>query len=153
MSIRTTTKSTIIGLIAAGAAVAPVTASTAATVAPAKTVGVAYEAQLGLQGASVVVTVNYNCPTGTTGGTISGKSAQNIGNDLPLARAQVASWDNGTIPGTCDGTTRTAQLLLDNNTVPFKSGAATATATLSVDGPNASVISISTGYVAINLKK
>ena len=37
--------------------------------------------------------------------------------------------------------------------VPLKKDKAAATATLGEDGPNASVISISTGYVSVNLKK
>jgi hypothetical protein len=136
----------IIGLALAGALVAPVTASSAVPVAP-KAVSVASSAKLGLQGASAIITVNYKCAPGTPGAFVSGKLAQNI-DGHQLARASAVQ-----SPIVCDGTTHAVRLFMDDNAIPFKKGEAAAMATLGEDGPNAGVISISTGYVPVHLKK
>lgn len=120
MSIR---RSTILGLVLAGALIAP-----AAAVAQ-PTLSIAPTAQLGPQGASAVISVDYSCDSGSDYATIYVVLAQSNGNRLVRADGSASVYPYGTL--VCDSTTHTAQITVtDYYNSPLKQGKATATATL-----------------------
>jgi hypothetical protein len=143
----------ILGLVLAGVLVAPA----AALADP--TVSIAPAGQLGPQGVSAVVSVNYSCDPDAilSGGytVIYVSLDQSTGTKLARGTGQTDSSSFSTPPLVCDGATHTAQVRVTNNTgIPYKQGKAAATATLQEYNPaTGQQFNITAGPQQVSLKK